>query len=296
MYDLVKIIVPIDPEAKFNFDRETELSDSQSGEYIGTLGRLRNLKIVQKQYRLIITGSLAKYLLGNNLDMLSLKTTKEAIAKLSNELGVSFEKAFVTKLEFGANILLMRNIHLYLDCLLLKRGFTKRSYPTTVQFTQTIKALSLYDKIEEMKINKGNINILRYEIKLSRQIGKTLKWGKVRVSDLYNPIFYRILKNIWLNEYCKISKKKKLLIIKKGSISNLKNLKKTLCSLAVHLFGIQKIIQIINSLNVGVSKQMRSKLRKTVYDLSEDRNLFEDVYLIKELNKKIKEIAESDEL
>ena len=296
MYDLINIIVPIEIDTIINFDKETELADSHTGVYLGTHGKLKNLKIVQKQSKLIITGSLAKYYFGNNLNMLSLKTTEEALTNLSNELGVSFEKAFVTRLEFGANIILEYPIYLYLECLLSKKKYIKRTYPTTVQFTQVVKAISFYDKVEEMKINKDNINVLRYEIKLNRQIGKILKCGRVKVSDLYDPVFYKILKNRWLKEYNEISKKKKLLMIRRESINNLKNLKLSLCSIAIHLYGLHKIMQLINSLGRTVSKQTRHSLKKNVYELSEDLKLFEDIELIKELNKKIKDIAESDEL
>jgi len=210
MYDLVTIIVPINKDTNINFDKEIEIVDSSTGVYLKTRGRIKNLKIVQKESTLIITGSLAKYFFNNNLNMLSIKTTEEALDKLSDELGVSFEKATVTRLEFGANIILEHPIYLYLECLLLKKKYLKRTYPTTVQYTQTIKALSFYDKLEEMKIKKENKNVLRYEIKLNKQIGKILKWGKVKVSDLYDPIFFKMLKNRWLNEYNEILKKKKL--------------------------------------------------------------------------------------
>lgn len=296
MYDLVNIIVPIDFDTPVYFDKHIEITDSDTGEFKETRGRLKNLIIKRKRNTIIIIGSIAKYYFGNNLDMLSLKSTEEALKKLSDELKVPFEKAYVTRLEFGANLILEYPIYLYLECLLSKRKYIKRTYPDTVQFTQTIKALSFYDKLEELKINKENINVLRYEIKLHKQIGKILKWGKVKVSDLYDPIFYKMLKKRWLNEYKTISKKKKLLIIKRESITNLKHLKNTLCSIAIHFYGIHKMMQLINSLNGAVSKQTKYNLNEAIYKFSKNSSLFEEVELIRDLNKKIREIAESDEL
>ena len=57
MYDLVKIIVPIDDNTIIDFDREIELVDSYTGVWLKTRGLLKNLRVEQKQNNLIIEGS-----------------------------------------------------------------------------------------------------------------------------------------------------------------------------------------------------------------------------------------------
>ena len=132
-------------------------TDANTGEIVKASAFLKNLRVALYRDNLTITGSLAKFLFGgSNVETLDRHSTKEAIGKLSDELGIDVRQAKVVSFEFGTNFLMARPIQDYLmllgDCPHLNRCqlFSNTLYYRGSGKT-TSREIKFYDKIAEAK-------------------------------------------------------------------------------------------------------------------------------------------------
>ena len=202
--------------------------DSQSGEVLYAQFNLRNMYVRIERMRMSGHGSIAKFLLGNNVVPFSLAMISEAIDLLSDMLHYDMRKAKISRLDVGYNFRMEHPVPMYLAmCKGLSR-FTRISYGnSTLYYKQVEKELILYDKIQEMKDKKMNgliplkyrqAYLLRYELQLHKNLERLLK-QVVTGATLCDEAFQRKLLDMWYNLYCQIRKAQKALSFDKALLS-----------------------------------------------------------------------------
>ena len=178
---------------------------------------IKNLKIFYKNKRLELSGSLHKYIKGNNFSMFTYKEAKDALCELSDYIGIPLKQFIVTSIELGINMQLDKNVTHYLSII-----HSYKSHPfilmSPLKGTSKLKGckcvfseytIKFYDKTFEArkshipKKERDDIpkNLLRYEIQLSRKQLKSLGFTNVTGQNLLSPLHYtrfkRLLKGVF---------------------------------------------------------------------------------------------------
>ncbi len=193
VYDAVTLWLPAemtDPPGHRFFDALSsyeERTDARTGE-VYHVGKLDNLRVRSRPEGVSITGSLARFHFGDNLETLTCPQTGEVLERLSDTLGLSIASAKVTSLEFGANLVVVRRPVEYFAHLghasFYRRSEINMSNGFGLYYANGRRELAFYDKRQEMKNRKGRKlrlpesligrNLLRYELRLRRNVGDQL--------------------------------------------------------------------------------------------------------------------------
>ena len=185
-------------------------------------GHIQNMGVFISLDSVIIHGSLAKYLNGENVSNLTLWQVEEAIRKLENETGLNLETAIVKMVECGASIIVTEQPAEYLKLFGYPARYTRHEYATmtgvetvtystqsgSYQFTGYNKALEVQRKKKQSipSLFEG-ANILRLEYKIVRRRGLQAKFKKdLTAYDLFNPVVYRELQDLFIEAYQAIPK------------------------------------------------------------------------------------------
>jgi hypothetical protein len=171
---------------------------------------------------IIIHGSLAKYLNGENVSNLTLQQVEEAMRKLENEIGLNLDTAIITSLECGVSIITKEQPTEYLKLFGYPTRYTRHEYATmtgveTVTYSTETGAYQFtgYNKVLEVQRKKKQpipayfegANILRLEYKIVRRRGIKARFKKDLIAyDLFNPVIYRKLQNLFIEAYQAIPK------------------------------------------------------------------------------------------
>ena len=276
--------------------------DTKTDEMLNIRGNFKNLKIEINNYTLKISGSLPKFLLGNNIEILTCSQVKEAITKISQELGVDIRKAKVVRLDISACFFMKNKVEDYFPILdsrkSLKRSNIKKE---TLMFInkskEKTKHIMLYDKTKEME-DKGseipdrykNKNILRYEIQIFKRIKKELGISELTADLLFDKQFYNNAIEYLIKEYERIEKKP---TINFGAIDKSQKSKEIVDNILImSLFELSKnkLQETLDNLSKeGVIKNKASKYRikKMILDRCKRGKFVEDDSLKLELDKKI---------
>jgi len=185
-------------------------------------GHIQNMGVFISLDSVIIHGSLAKYLNGENVSNLTLWQVEEAIRKLENETGLNLETAIVKMVECGASIITNEQPSEYLKLFGYPARYTRHEYATmtgvetvtystqsgSYQFTGYNKALEVQRKKKQsIPALFEEANILRLEYKIVRRRGIKAKFKRdLTAYDLFNPVVYRKLQNLFIETYQAIPK------------------------------------------------------------------------------------------
>ena len=177
-------------------------------------GKLGNLTIRANPYSVFVGGgSLCKWYLGDNFQILGLSDTRRAVEALGDSLHLPIWLAKVTRMDVAANLIMSYPVGVYLDHL-GDLGRAKRlQQPDSVYYQQAAKQMVFYDKIKEEKAHHepipelyAGVNVLRYERRATKRITKVLKVPEVRASMLYDRDFYNKMIAQWADDYKAIQK------------------------------------------------------------------------------------------
>lgn len=223
MLDKVKLVVPLAaggaPPLSFwegMLENVSEKTRKDTGECT-IFGNFRNMKVDVHAGCVVLEGSWAKWLNGNNLANTTLADDRMALQKLSDVFHIDASSGRVSKLEFGYNFTLSNAVPLYTTYLGdLARYIRGNAGDTLYYRTDAIHPrteLVFYDKVREMKKNKEPNapagNILRYEMKILRDVKDVLNWrpaeGFTAATLVEDGCFNRIM-SIWKDKYMKINK------------------------------------------------------------------------------------------
>ena len=178
-------------------------------------GKVGNLRVTIYPEKIVITGSLARYLKGSNLQGLTLEETRQAIDALSQKLGLPLRLAHVKRMDIVYNIIVSQQPKGYLNRLGLLSRHVRLEEPDSLYYKQSKTLLHVYDKRKEMKRKRELFdcdfrgNILRFELRFSygkqdwkRRFGTDM----VLVDRLLNEPFFNELVKMLYERYKYIEK------------------------------------------------------------------------------------------
>jgi hypothetical protein len=185
-------------------------------------GHIQNMGVFINLDSVIIHGSLAKYLNGENVSNLTISQVEKAIRKLENEIGLYLDTAMVKMVECGISVITNEQPAEYLKLFGYPARYTRHEYATmtgveTVTYsTQTGSyQFSGYNKVVEVQSKKKQsipallegANILRLEYRIVRRRGINARFKRdLTAYDLFNPVVYRELQKLFIEAYQAIPK------------------------------------------------------------------------------------------
>lgn len=242
MYDtlILKLYKSSVPDTDFLEETSSYIDISNSGMYISGIswisGYLKGLRIHITDSSIKITGSIAKYYLGTNLETLNRNDVKKAIEDLSNRLHLPIDKAVLSRIDIAENYIMEHKVSSYIEKLgELSRFNRLEMAKASLYYKQKGKSqeLCIYDKIAEAKTDKVEIperfidkNVLRYEYRLLKRLNKRLNIREATVSLLYDEDFYSKLITLWADMFLSIKPINKMVpnLIKGKEVISDKNL------------------------------------------------------------------------
>lgn len=289
MYDNIGFII--------NTDNTPELKDIK--EYRGNLmGYYKNLRVTHYPDFIYCSGSIAKFLNGENVTPLNRKTYIKALETLEKETGWDLNNSEIKTLEVGYTIPVSEPVNSYLELFDYRSRFTKMVYSNqtieTVLYKTTARSFSCYDKGIESKNNipqlyKGG-NLLRLELKYKRGFTKNI--GKYSLWELANKEIYSKLVNNWKDFYQSIQKKNNI-VLNTSQNPTPSIIENALTAIGINTYGYDNLIHLINSLEksgkLGSKQCQRAKSKaKTLHD---NKRISKTNNLIYELDSRVIEIA-----
>ena len=304
MYDTVKLsyslldnIVPKDTEVFNNLVNITESIDVDTQSNWIT-GKAKNMVIRRNANSITVQGSLPKYQYGNNLQTLQRADTGLIIEELSDLISTDLSKARLQRVDFSTNIITEHKPQYYYRFLGHLTRFYRHSDNSSLYYNQGCKKLLFYDKIKDAKAKQmpipkqyQNKNVLRYEMRLLKQVKKFFK-RDVLANDLINTQLYNYLLDKWYEYYKEIEKQKSKINIMSNQITSPKDFDKQLLIGLVQSLGynhIDDVIEQMKTMKVFNQKEYYSRLKSKYRRLSKVDISDEDV--ISEIDMKINEVV-----
>lgn len=308
MFDTLYIWLPSERAGEIDLNQFTkyllDVEDCfQNGER-KIRGRLRNLKVLISPTGISIKGSLPKFHYGNNLKNLTSNEIKSAIQKIGNDLSIPILKARLTRIDIGINLSMDHEPKYYFRGLGKLAKMARGNFSeTSLYYTNTTKTLNFYDKNREFyktsKIpDKFGLekNLLRYELRLKKWLGRNFENREVLVSNLIDKKFCKQILAIWAENYFSIKKNNivhfdpTLIHLPKDYLEFL-----TLKGIEAHRENISTDIKFLKSIESLKSKEYYSRLIAKINEISSSPKITIESDLNKELDFKITQIlAEMD--
>lgn len=214
------------PESKiwrFNIPQENIIQTSADT----YKGNLQNLKIFESMQYVTITGSMAKYLHGENITPKTRNDYTDALQKLENETGLELKNSFLRRVDFGENIPTNKHVFYYMDLMGTMRnskykrttvdgcnGLESVLYQTrtgSIQFCAYDKILEFleFGKINELPTEYTETNILRMEYRITKRNGIKTRLGQgadITPYELAKKDTYKELQKQFFSFYSAIPK------------------------------------------------------------------------------------------
>lgn len=263
--------------------------------------------------RIKIEGSLAKFLYGENITMLTRATTREAIENLSEALGIDVGKGTVASLEFGVNIVTRHEPWAYMQRLgdMPRRERTEHTRHTLYykhKGREQPDELTLYDKAREArkKKNRGmpipadmrNKNILRCELSLNGRLPQQLGVPKVLASSLYEEELWAKLIGMLVGKYQSIHKNR-ITMIDTKRIKTERDIDRVFFSLVAKKSGVDvdgildAVIEEMKAGNVLKNRSAYTRTKRRIKSILDSARYTEQDDLIRELDLAFHELAEN---
>lgn len=175
-------------------------------------GNVGNLKVSLNHFQVKIKdGSLCKWHLGDNFQTMSRRDTQQAIERLSDTLHLPIDRATVTRMDIGQNIVTRYPPEVYFAHLGALKYATRLQEPDGLYYKQAGGRFVLYDKCKEARDKREDVpepykgkEVLRIEQRHTKRIPR--RFGEVTGSTLYSEPFYIGLLNGWRDTYKQIQK------------------------------------------------------------------------------------------
>ena len=302
MYDLLKYYLKTDSTSRIlqKLLNVKDFISHRTGE-VYLSGSFKNLNVmIYDEHRFSVTGSIAKYHFGTNLETLSRGDVPFAFKKLSKELNCDLSVAKVTRMEVGANLCLKHHVNEYMDLLGECSRYTRLEDGTrkslTVIYNQKMKSLRFYNKLSEMLAKDAhNIplwcddqNILRYEIRLNRP-DKDLKNKRITVSTLWDESFFKNVLQFWQDKYSQIIKKKILILPDDISFQKPSDFDRYCKAYTMQDDVMRKAIEM--RVEYYTKEHTKSRIKTKMRDSQTSMKFLVESDRIKELDEQIREIV-----
>ena len=211
MYDRVRLHVPRlsdMPDIVPALSGVTETSAPGRG-IVRVCGNLRNLRVTVSPWGVMVDGSLAKFLNGNNVENIGRADAARALEEIGDFLHIDAKAARVSLLEFGRTFEMSSAPSDYIQLLgaagRMNRRVTDSGYLLYHVGTgaRRSRELVFYDKGAE---SGAPGNLLRYEMRYCGSLGRQLKAPGLTVATLTTPDFYKWLVSKYKYNYSLIKK------------------------------------------------------------------------------------------
>lgn len=270
--------------------------DSNYGPFVN--GFLNNYQVNINQWRMKFQhASIGKYINGDNLQGMSLRRTREAFEKLSLQLHLNLDKAKVTRLDLGRNLLMQLSPSSYLSYLGEHIHYKRFLYESGLLYKNSGRELVFYDKVKEQKHKRLEIpelfigrNVLRFELRYKNHLEREFKVDKLRISNITEETFYVEILKRWKQEYLNIKKLSNKASELEPTIST-RELIVNLAAMAIRDIGSDYLTKKIGEWQEKgiIGKKQASDHRKAIRDAILKEFKANGNELIDELDKKVKE-------
>ena len=219
MYDTINFRLTAEDVCNINFLEETPCYLNNIANHIFSgvpvvTGDLGGLKVVVSGWQVKVKdASLCKWYLGDNFQELGRGTTQQAIEKLSDDLHLPMDRATITRLDVGVNIITQHPPATYLNHLGVLAHAQRLQQPKGLYYSKRDEMLCFYDKVMECKAHNELLpplyrgrNVLRYEQRYMHRIHSRLKVPAVTGATLYDEAFYMAVLERFLKAYKVIKK------------------------------------------------------------------------------------------
>ena len=307
MYDNVRLWMPrtwdMQDVGRY-LESARELADTSTGE-MHTYGSCGGLKVSQNSFGVEVSGSLAKFLHGENITPMDLRGAADAVAKLSDALHLRMNEAKVTRLEFGRTLEVSRPVPDYLqrlgDVPRMRRGvFAPGALYYLNKGKEQNKVLAFYDKGDEaraggMAIPAGleSSNLLRYELRFYKRVAQQAKAREVTAATLYNELFYRHMVELWRDNYFSILKTNKT----GYDMDKIKTVSDAVEALAAKLISqagkgqITDYVYMLKAAGVFPDRKYYTRLKRKLHDMAAKAGAGVPDELVRELDGKVMDAA-----
>ena len=253
--------------------------DKTTGEMWST-GNVGNLKVSVGGGGVSIKGSVAAFLLPDNVITLDRKLVGEALEKMSDTLHIDVSKARPTRIDVSTSFLMRHNPKAYYSILGGLNYFQRITATSNTVYYQRGKenrqTLAFYDKYRECidthtglpKPYKDTGNVLRYEYRINGRIAHQLNCREVQASTLADEDFFRLLVNEWAGQYFNINKSYSI-----GDMADIKTVsdaRNFLCSYALNAVGAAATNGLMDEMKrqgVFSDRKYYSRLKRTMKEL-----------------------------
>lgn len=264
-------------------------------------GTLRNMSVFVSGRGFSVNGSLTKFALGNNSERLTRRQTASAIEELGEALAVDMTSAKVYRLDVGANIITRKPVGVYLQHLGEARYYTRSEYGQTgLLYKNGLRQMIFYDKAAECKQAKEPMpsvyagqNVLRYEYRYMKRLGKAFERPVLNLSCLSEEKFYIGVVRSWRQEYQNVSKERRAKAMQMFELKDIRRSKDYLAYLGMlSLGGSNELLSTLKAAQKAklVNKHQASRLREMVKELNAAVFTEEDECM-QELDRKIRQEA-----
>lgn len=179
-------------------------------------GKTGNLSVSISPYQVRVKdGSLCKWMLGDNYQVMGRADIKRAVERLSDTLHLPMDRAIITRLDVGLSIPVREPTANYFNHLGVLNYAQRLQQPHSLYYHRHRQAerLCFYDKNREQRDNREEIpelyrdcNVLRYEQRYMARLPSLLGVAQVTGSMLYDEGFYISLLSRWRDAYRAIRK------------------------------------------------------------------------------------------
>ena len=261
-------------------------------------GGVKNYKLTASKTQIYLKGSISKFGLNDNFQVLGRSDTEKAVLEFSDLLHTDISIFQVSRLDIGQNFILNNPIENYLNYFGQSQYYKKLDQDTGIEYRNNIKSLAFYDKIKEVGKDfipdcfKNN-NVLRYELRIKKRLSRQLK-DYITVAQIYDEQFYRKLIDLWYKEFKQIDKQN----IMKTTFSNIKaanpaDIINILAAERINEIGQNNVLKIIDELkarNVFSRPEYVSRAKNQIKKLANSLNYSEQPELIKELDNEVQKV------
>lgn len=219
MYDTINFRLTAEDACNIDFLEETPCYLNNIAHHIFSgvpvvTGDLGGLKVVASKWQVKVKdASLCKWYLGDNFQELGRGTTQQAIEKLSDDLHLPMDRATITRLDVGVNIITQHPPATYLNHLGVLANAKRLQQPKGLYYSKRNEVLCFYDKVMECKAHNELLpplyrgrNVLRYEQRYMYRIHSRLKVPAVTGATLYDEAFYMAVLERFFKTYKAIKK------------------------------------------------------------------------------------------
>jgi len=246
-----------------------------------------------------LTGSLNKFIKGNNFEPIMIEDVGEAIGNLSELLSKDINDAHVYRLDTSVNCEMQAPVNEYLRDLSICRYYKRWNIEdfSTVKYINQLKTKLFYDKIKEYIENHYIIpdkfqdkNILRFELRYMRRLKAQLHLIEpLTAKKLYEYRFYNQCLDNLQKEFEMIETNKTLLpVIGKPSRDSFNKLLK---GIGLQTVGVENALLLLENNKPKMTKDSYYRLRADIRNTAKCKFMIETDRM-RELREKIKNSIE----